>query len=293
MGRKPITQIFPFLLPIRKAQRKCFFYLKMLLDKNHYAKTQAVEHLPFCAYSSNTSLYNSHTGFDMKFQENKVFNLRLAAQPISGILIRPQETFSFWQLVKKADQRRYRDGLSVEYGKLTTVKGGGLCHLSNFLFWMFLHTPLTIIERHPHRVKDFPSPDASEPDSVDATVSEGWLDLKVRNGTDLTFQLDLRFSDGCLNGRIFTDQPMPGRYEIVNRDKLFFRQQGKIFEQVSVCRQEFDKQTGDIRSEQLLYTDVFEIGYPLPGDTQVAIREEDRNEEKNSGGLIWRLLNRI
>jgi vancomycin resistance protein VanW len=292
LGRKSITQAFPFLLPMRKAQRKCCFYLKMSLDKNRYAGIQAAGRLPYCAYSSSTSLYNSRTGFDMEYQENKVFNLRLAAEAIDGLLVRPQETFSFWQLVRKADQRRFKDGLSVEYGRLTTVKGGGLCHLSNFLFWMFLHTPLAITERHPHRVKDFPAPDASEPDGVDATVSEGWLDLKVGNQTDLTFQLDLSFGDGCLNGRIFTDQPLPGRYEIVNRDKTFFRRQGKVVERVSVCRQEFDD-TGTVRSERLLYTDVFEIGYPLPEETKIAIMEEDSNEEKNSGGLVWRLLNRI
>ena len=271
MERKRITQLLPFLLPVRRAQRKLFFYMRMYFDANSYAKTKATKLQPFCAYKSKTNLLNENTGYDMKFQENKIFNLQLAAETINGILIRPQETFSFWQLVRKAEQKaRYKEGLSVENGVLTTVKGGGLCHLSNLLFWMFLHTPLTIVERHPHRIKDFPSPDANEPDSVDATVSEGWLDLKVKNQTGLTFQIDLSFNGSCLYGRILTDQVMPYRYDVTNRDKMFFKRGGKVFEQVSVCRQCTDYQWRDIQPTQLLYTDIFEIGYPLPEETEIA-----------------------
>jgi vancomycin resistance protein VanW len=210
----------------------------------------------------------------MQYQENKIFNLRLAAKTMNGLLIRPQETFSFWQLVRSAKKHgRYRKGLSVEYGKLTTVKGGGLCHLSNFLFWIFLHSPLTIVERYSHRIKDFPSPDANEPDGVDATVSEGWLDLKVKNETERTFQIDLSFVDSVLYGQLLTDQALPYRYEIYNRDKLFFKQDKKIYEQVSVCRQRIDCKLGEVQPEQLLYTDVCEIGYPLPEETDIVSKE--------------------
>ena len=38
MARKRITQIFPFLLPLRVKQRKLFFYLKMRFDRNRYSK---------------------------------------------------------------------------------------------------------------------------------------------------------------------------------------------------------------------------------------------------------------
>ncbi len=278
LKRRRITQLFPFLLPIRKIQRKFCFYLHMYFDGNHYAKTKAVKLLPFCAYKSETNLVNKNTGFDMEYQENKIFNLQLAAKTINGILIRPHETFSFWQLARNAEQyAQYKEGLSVEYGQLTTVKGGGLCHLSNFLFWMFLHSPLDIVERHPHRIKDFPSPDANEPDSVDATVSEGWLDLKVKNETDLTFQIDLSFAGSVLYGRLLTDRAMPYRYEITNRDKLFFKRDRKIFEKVSVCRHCVDYNLGKVHPEQLLYTDMFEIGYPLPEEIEI-ISKESCNE---------------
>ncbi len=41
MKRKRLTQVFPFLLPIRKWQRKKLFYLEMLIDGNKYAKNKS------------------------------------------------------------------------------------------------------------------------------------------------------------------------------------------------------------------------------------------------------------
>ncbi|MEL1134528.1 glycopeptide resistance accessory protein VanW [Desulfitobacterium sp. THU1] len=270
MKRKRITQLFPFLLPIRKAQRKLFFYTKMDFDSNHYAKTKASEFLPFCIYETKSKLLNENTGFDMKYQENKVFNLRLAAEPLNGLLICPGETFSFWQRVRHAEKnQRYKDGLCVVNDELVTVPGGGLCHLSNLLFWLFLHAPLTIVERHPHEIKDFPSPDEDEPDGVDATIHEGWLDLKVKNDTSLTFQIELAIDGPYMYGRILVGQANGYSYEVINRDKSFFRKEEKIFERVSVCRQVIDNKSQQPISENLLYTDVFEIGYPLPEGTPI------------------------
>ena len=149
-----------------------------------------------------------------------------------------------------------------------------MCHLSNLLFWLFLHTPLIIVERHPHQIKDFPSPDEDEPDGVDATVSEGWLDLKVKNNTNLTFQIKISLNGPYIYGSIFVDQAKGYRYEVINRDKSFFKKDGKTFERVSVCRQEIDVKSEQVISEYMLYTDVCEIGYLLPKGTAIAEEKE-------------------
>jgi len=275
MKRKRVTQLFPFLLPVRRTQRKLFFYAQMYFDRNHYAKAKAPEFLPFCVYETKSKLLNENTGFDMKYQENKVFNLRLAAEPVNGLLICPGETFSFWQRVRYAEKNeRYKDGLCVVNDELVTVPGGGLCHLSNLLFWLFLHTPLTIEERHPHEIKDFPSPDEDEPDGVDATIHEGWMDLKVKNNTNLTFQIKISLNGPYIYCSIFIDQAIGHRYEIINREKSYFKKEGKTFERVSVCRQEIDIKSKQVISENILYTDVCEIGYLLPEGTAIAEEKE-------------------
>lgn len=190
MPRKRLTQMFPFLLPLRKWQRKKLFYLKMRFDKNQYAKDIKTDIMPHTIFETSSLMLNRSNGFDMKFQMNKVHNLKLVANTLNHLVIRPNETFSFWQLIRYADRHQpYKDGLNLVDGKIVGSYGGGLCQLSNMLFWMFLHTPMTIIERHGHAVESFPSTTEDLPCGTDATINEGWLDLKVKNDTDSSFQI--------------------------------------------------------------------------------------------------------
>ena len=54
--KEKMTQVFPFLLPLRKWQRKKYFYFKMKFDGNRYAKrhlrncyqTQYLKHHHLC-----------------------------------------------------------------------------------------------------------------------------------------------------------------------------------------------------------------------------------------------------
>lgn len=270
MHRLRLTQAFPALLPLRKAQRRLIFYARMRLDANAYARTKASAPLPYLVYEAKSTLLNPDTGFDMRYQENKVFNLKLAAETINRVLIRPGETFSFWQLVRYAERMgRYRQGLCVANGRMITVAGGGMCQLSSLLFWLFLHTPLTVLERHNHGAKDFPVPEGDTPDGVDATVSEGWLDLKVKNETEDAFQIELSFSDVSMHGRILADCDTVERYKVVARDLAFFREGGRVYQRVSIYRQTVRPETREVLSERKLYTDLCEIGYALPAGTQI------------------------
>jgi vancomycin resistance protein VanW len=265
-----ITRRFPFLAPLRLAQRKAFFYAGMRLDGHVYAKTIQDKLLPHKLFSTNSGLYNTNTGFDMIYQENKVFNLKLAAKKLNGLLIRPGETFSLWKAIRYANKHTpYKDGLTVINGKLGTAPGGGLCQISNLLFWVFLHSPLTIVERHTHKVKDFPTLRDAEPEGVDATISEGWLDLKVKNETDITFQIGLSFDSADIIGSLFADRAMSCIYEIDGKNLSYFRENGLVFQTISIYRREIDADTQKVAGESLLYTNVCAIGYRLPDDTQI------------------------
>lgn len=256
MKRKRLTVLFPWLTPLRVKQRKLFFYAGMRRDGRRYAETISVSLMPHELYSARFALYNHETGFDIVYQKNKVFNMKLAAKALNGLLIKPGETFSFWRSVRRADKHTpYKDGLVVVNGELTTSQGGGLCLMSNLLFWIFLHTPLTVLERHAHMVKDFPTPPNTGPEGVDATVREGWLDLKIKNETDTTFQIKIDFDDEHITGVILVDKRASCSYEITSGNLCYFRKSGKIYERVSVfCNQE------------LLYENVCEIGYQLHDD---------------------------
>ena len=54
MKRKRLTQVFPFLLPIRKWQRKKLFYLEMLIDGNKYAKNKSEALLPNTVFETSS-----------------------------------------------------------------------------------------------------------------------------------------------------------------------------------------------------------------------------------------------
>lgn len=272
MNRKRVTQMLPWLLPLRVKQRLFCFYAAMNRDGNIYAQEQTATCLPFELFETSCPLYNRETGFDMIYQENKVFNLKLAAATLDALVIKPGETFSFWRLVQNADRDiPYKDGLIVIDGKLTTKPGGGMCQMSNLLFWIFLHTPLTIVERQGHALKDFPEPPSDAPIGVDATVSEGWVDLKVRNDTNMTFQLNIAFDQENIIGRVFTDTDGGVDYQIVNGEPLYYRKNHKIFEEVDVKQKVFDKTSGQCVSSALLYRNKCEIGYELPAEIPINV----------------------
>ena len=273
MERKRITQIFPWLLPIRKQERKLVFYLGMTLDKNKYANNISMKQLPYHVFKSSCPMYNEKTGFDMVYQENKVFNLKLAAMTLSYLVIEPQETFSFWKIVRKADDKeQFREGLTVTNGVLTAELGGGLCQMSNLLFWLFLHTPLTIVERHGHRKKDFPEPPSDAPIGVDAAISEGWLDLKVRNDTDISFQIVISFDENNIYGEIFASEKLKYRYEITNQNIVYNRSNDKIFQEGDMVKNKILNETQIKVEEKKIYRNCCEIGYELSENIEVEKR---------------------
>ncbi len=279
MRRKRLTERFPRLLPLRRRQRRLCFYLKMALDRNRYARRRQAERLPCLLFESRCPMVNRATGFALRYQENKVFNLRLAARRLDGLLIGPGETFSFWQALRGADRETpYREGLAEVNGRLVTEYGGGLCMLSNLLFWVLLHTELTVLERHGHREKDFPEPESDAVRGVDAAVAEGWLDLKCTNNTAKVYQLAVAFEGGDIVGRVYGARPAaPCR--VYNGAVRYVREQGTVYEEAEVRRRQGGR-------EEFLYRNRCRIGYPLPETAEI---EEGKNDEKRTGA-VRRLL---
>lgn len=275
MSRKRLTQIFPFLIPIRTKQRTFFFYMGMRFDKNYYAVKKLNSRLPYHVYQTQSLLLNERSGFNMQYQINKVHNLKLASMTLNNVIIRPYETFSFWQLVKNAEKYgSYKDGLCLSNSKIITVKGGGLCQLSNLIFWLLLHTPLTILERHSHGVESFPLPPSDIPDGTNATVHEGWLDLKLENETENTYQIIISFDEQYIHGAILTDKDSNYRYKISSRDLHYFRKDGKVYQKNSIYRTQIDYTTNEVVEDTLLYHNQCEIGYKLPDDIPIIEKGE-------------------
>ncbi len=269
MSRKRLTQIFTFLLPLRIWQRNLFYRIGMKFDSNKYSRIFG-EKLEYEVCKIKTLMINENSGHDIIFQKNKVDNLKIASKTMNNILIYPKEVFSFCYLSKNSKKYgEYKDGLVLVDGKIVAKKGGGLCHLSNLLHYIFLMSPLTVIERHGHQVKSFPNPDKTSLEGIDATIHSGWLDLKAKNETNDIYQIDISFDNKYMYGRILSNKKSNIEYEIINEDFKYIRQNGKIYECTSVIRIERDKMTKQEIKREKLYEEKVLIEYELPKDTLI------------------------
>jgi len=262
MGRIRLTQIFPFLIPLRKKQRKALFYKQMERDDHRYTLRQEAEVLEHLVYEKSEVMVNENSGYDIKYQYNKVENLKLAAGVLNGLILTPGEVFSFWQVIRHADKHEpFKDGLVLVNGKITELPGGGLCQLSNMLYEILLHSPLTTVERTAHDIESFYFPDKVY--GIDATVSEGWLDLKVKNATADTYQITVDFPGNThIRIGLHSDAEPTHTYRIYNLDNEVYQENGKHYRKVAIWKKETNLATGE-ESEHYLYTDKVGIGYNI------------------------------
>ena len=103
---------------------------------------------------------------------------------------------------------------------------------------------------------------------VDATVAEGWLDFKVTNHTNQRVQISLTFDEDNIIGAIYTECDPHKTWKVINKDLIYYRTQGKIYEEVDVVQQVFDDH-GFLLSEKTAYRNRCQIGYTLPDNTTV------------------------
>lgn len=263
MKRKRLTERFPFLLPLRKFQRKTFFYLKMKFDSNNYAKRKSDLVLDYKVFTAGSKIINPNSGFEIKYQINKVHNLKLVTKTMDRIIIEPGEVFSFWILAKDAKMHgEYKDGLTIVNDKTIPQKGGGLCQISNLLFWLFLHTPLTIIERHPHSSETIPN-QGEIPPGVDATIAEGWKDLKIMNNTDSRYQIVFEFDDESIYGSIYSNKKANTFYQIQSQNLMYAKEKDGLYRYNEIYRIKKNPRNQEVLEKELVLKNKTEIKYEI------------------------------
>ena len=71
----------------------------------------------------------------------------------------------------------------LSHGEVRVGTGGGLCQLANMLYWLALHTPLVIKERHHHSFDLFPDDRRVIPFGTGTSVFYNYVDLQFYNPT--------------------------------------------------------------------------------------------------------------
>ncbi len=214
--------------------------------------TRQEAHLETSVFQHQSPLFRRLRALDMYLQVNKVTNLQLAAARINGVVIRPGETFSFWYLVGNPTARKgYLEGLVLENGQLRKGIGGGLCQMGNLIYWMALHTPLTVTERWRHSYDVFPDEGRSLPFGSGATLAYNYIDLQLRNDTPHDFQLAVWLSETDLQGVIRSNASTALRYEVFESEH-FMRHEpwGGYSRHNQIRRRVFDKFSGNLLREE-------------------------------------------
>lgn len=194
-------------------------YIEWYMGKNKYSNTFKEEPLGEIYFTHKTPMLRKLRDVDMALQYNKIINLRLAVEKIDGILVKPGEAFSYWRLIGKPSKRKgYVDGMVLYCGGFKAGTGGGLCQLSNLIYWMTLHTPLTVTERYRHSYDVFPDSNMTQPFGSGATCVYNYRDLQILNGTSDTFQLHVYINGDYLVGEWRTLNKPDYTYEIYERE---------------------------------------------------------------------------
>ncbi len=241
--------------PLRRRLGREYFILKRRFGwrfgPERWSETISKEELPHLWKEHRSLLLRPLRDVDMELQRNKVTNLRIAISCIDGLLIRPGETFSLWKLVGRPTERRgYLPGLMIENGRIGQGVGGGLCQLGNLLYWIALHTPLTIKERWRHSYDVFPDVNRTLPFGSGATLAYNYVDLQIFNPTDDLFRINLRLSDTDLHGEIRCSHSREHDYEVFETDHAFRHQWwGGYTRHNRIWRRVTNRETGQERVE--------------------------------------------
>ena len=246
MSRRRVTEFLPFLLPLRRKQKIWCFYQKMKQDGNRYARRQAEERLPYIQYECTQGLINPDSGYDIQYQYNKAHNLKVVSRRMQQLIIEPGEVFSFWQLARGADHDDpYLPGLGLHDGKIVPVHGGGLCFMSELLYWMVLHTPLVITEHHHHDGYDlFPDFGRTIPFGTGTSILYNYLDYRFYNPTEQTFQILVHTDEIYLCGELRAEHALPYKYHVHAEDEYFSCEGESVYRNNRICRSRINVKTG-------------------------------------------------
>ncbi len=254
MGRKLFCELSPAAYRISVFKESAKRSARDAFGGERFAKERSDKPLETLIYRHNSLIRRVLGNTQPELQENKAVNLAIAAPILNGILLRPGEVFSFWRLVgRPSASRGFREGLMISNGKSIAGTGGGMCQMTNLIHWMVLHTPLTVYEHHHHDGFDlFPDYNRQVPFGVGTSIAYNYVDYRVKNETDRTFQLRISLTDTHLCGELRADAPLEVKYHIAAEGERFVREGADVFRCGEVYRTAVDKRTGNVIGRELI-----------------------------------------
>jgi vancomycin resistance protein VanW len=247
-------------------------YWQWYFDGKKYACTITATSLPYRVKKHQSVLLKKLGTNNEQLQINKVTNLRIAAGKINGLLIKPGETFSFCRLVGRPTKSKgYLPGMELSFGEARAGIGGGICQISNLVHWLVIHSALTVTERYHHSFDPFPDDGRVLPFGSGATVFYNYRDYQFANQTPHTFQLNLWFSEKCLEGELRVNTALDYVYHVEERAHQFLKIDGVFYRKNEIWRHRMLKfESGKITGSELVMKNFARVTYQPPGYAEVA-----------------------
>ncbi|KAF3887925.1 MULTISPECIES: VanW family protein [Nostocales] len=146
----------------------------------------------YCYQWSEISTAIKQRSGSPQVNENRFWNMQLAAKGIDGLTLNPEQIFDFWNRVPRPTLANgFREGPTLVGNRLMTDVGGGLCQISTTLFQALLWANCEILERHNHSI-DAHGDTRFFTLGQDATVAYGYKNLIVRNNNQVSLRLQLQ-----------------------------------------------------------------------------------------------------
>lgn len=124
--------------------------------------------------------------------EKRNANLALACAALNGVVLQPGETISYnATLGQRTEEAGYQEAPAYSGTRLIDSLGGGICQVSSTLYLSSLYAELETVDRVSHGY-----PANYMPVGLDATVSWGAPDLKLKNNREFPVKLVAEVRDG-------------------------------------------------------------------------------------------------
>lgn len=265
--RRAISLRFPFLAPLAVALHRAATTAKRLPEPT---LKRSYEKFPVLLYEHKSPLRRKLGASDPALQEGKIRNLQIALRSLDSVIIPPGGTFSFWKLLGAITTRKgYVDGMLLSRGRVTVGRGGGLCQLSNLLYWLFLHAPAEVLERHHHSFDAFPDNGRTLPFGSGATIMDRILDLRIKNASDDPLQLRVWLSETHLHGALYGMHSLKEKYHVKEAYPFFLRIRSIVFRYNRLVRE--TTRAGALVCTEPIATNFAPVLYPVPEEQVVTL----------------------
>ncbi len=139
-------------------------------------------------------------------------NVELAASRINGCVLLPGEVFSYDGTIgRRTAANGYHEAGVYIGNKVEQGIGGGICQTSSTLYSAALYANLEIVQRTSHSL-----PVSYVPAGQDATIAEGYIDLKIKNNTEYPIKISAVWGGRRLTCKILGVKPAGQSVEIIN-----------------------------------------------------------------------------